>query len=72
MKGRPWVFEGSLFLMEDFDGLTLPSNFTFDRETFWVRMINLPLACMGRDIGRKIGMSIGEVATVDTDAEGIG
>jgi hypothetical protein len=41
LKGRPWVFEGSLFLIEDFDGLTPPSNFTFDRKTFWVQMINL-------------------------------
>jgi hypothetical protein len=36
LKGRPWVFEESLFLIEDFDGLTPQSNFTFDRATFWV------------------------------------
>jgi hypothetical protein len=72
LKKRTWVFEGSLLLIEDFDGLTPPEKFTFDRAEFWVRMINLPLACMGRDIGRKIGMSIGEVEAVDTDAEGVG
>jgi hypothetical protein len=71
LKGCPWVFEGSLFLIKDFDGCTPPSNFTFDRATFWVQMINLPLVCMGRDIGRKIGMSVGEVEAVDIDVEGI-
>lgn len=35
-------------------------------------MINLPLACMGRDIGRKIGESVGTVETVDMDGDGIG
>jgi hypothetical protein len=27
---------------------------------------------MGRDIGRKIGMPVGKVEAMDTDAEGIG
>jgi hypothetical protein len=34
-------------------------------------MINLPLGCMGRDIGRKIGETVGEVELVDADDEGI-
>ena len=34
LDSRPWVFEGSLFLVEDFDGRTSPSEFTFDRESF--------------------------------------
>ena len=46
-EGRPWVFEGNLFLVKDFDGRTSPLEFTFDRASFWVRMTNLPLACMG-------------------------
>jgi hypothetical protein len=72
LEGRPWVFEGSLFLVEDFDGSKAPSQFTFDRAAFWVRMIDLPLACMGRDIGNKIGASMGVVEAVDTDARGMG
>jgi hypothetical protein len=35
-------------------------------------MIDLPLACIGRDIGQNIGMSIREVEVVDMDVEGIG
>ena len=37
-----------------------------------MRMINLPLACMGREIGRKIGASMGVVEVVDIDARGMG
>jgi hypothetical protein len=35
-------------------------------------MVNLPLACIGLDIGRKISASMGEVEVVDMDGEGIG
>jgi hypothetical protein len=72
LEGRPWVFEGSLFLVEDFDGSKTPSQFIFDKAAFWVQMTNLPLACMGREIGRKIGASVGVVEAVDTDARGMG
>jgi hypothetical protein len=72
LEGRPWVFEGSLFLVEDFDGSKTPSQFVFDKAAFWVQMTNLPLACMGREIGRKIGASVGVVEAVDTDARGMG
>lgn len=51
LEGRPWVFEGPLFLVEDFDGRSPPSKLSFDRP-FWVRMLNLPLACMGK-VGKK-------------------
>jgi hypothetical protein len=72
LKGRPWVFEGNLFLVEDFDGRTALANFTFDKAFFWVRMSNLPLACMGREVGQKIGATVGLVEEVDTDNDGVG
>jgi hypothetical protein len=72
MAGRPWSFEGNLFLIEDFDGTIPPSEFTFDKAAFWIRMFDFPLACMGAEIGKRIGASVGVVEAVDTDAEGIG
>jgi hypothetical protein len=71
LEGRPWVFEGNLFLVEDFDGRTSPSEFTFDWASFWVRMINLPLACMGREVGLKLGAFVGQVEEVDTEKDGV-
>jgi hypothetical protein len=38
---------------------------TFDKEAFWIRMYNLPLACMGKDVGHKIGATVGQVDEVD-------
>lgn len=72
LEGRPWVFEGNLFMIEDFDGHSSPSEFTFEKASFWVRMLNLPLACMGREVGIKLGGSLRQVEEVDTDCNGIG
>ncbi|XP_059431635.1 uncharacterized protein At4g02000-like [Corylus avellana] len=72
LDGRPWVFERSLFLIEDFDGLSSPLEYTFEKAAFWVRMVNLPLACMNQTTGRRIGSTVGEVEMVDTEADGIG
>lgn len=72
LEGRPWVFEGNLFSVVDFDGGTPPSNLDFEKVAFWVRMFRLPLACMGKEAGFQIGSSIGVVEEVDTDEEGVG
>jgi hypothetical protein len=72
LDGRPWGFEGGLFLIEDFDGRTSPSELTFEKAAFWIRMVDLPLACMRREMGRMLGSSVGEVEAVDTDANGVG
>ena len=71
LKGRPWVFEGALFLVEDYDDRTTPTNINFDKASFWIRMFQLPLGCMGREVGRKIGATVGVVEAVDTDARGV-
>lgn len=70
MEGRPGVFEGNLFSVAEFDGLTPPTQMNFDKAGFWVRMYNLPLACMGRETGRSLGATVGHVEEVDTDDDG--
>jgi hypothetical protein len=72
LEGRPWVFEGNLFAVEDYDGLTTPSDISFDKAAFWVRMIGLPLACMNLTVGHQIGSSMGKVEEVDVDDGGMG
>ena len=72
LEGRRWVFEGSLFLIEDFDGSTSASKFTFEKVAFWIRMMDLPLACMGRETGKMLGSSVGIMEAVDTNGRGIG
>jgi hypothetical protein len=36
LEGRPWVFKGNLFALEDYDGLTPSLKFPFDKAVFWV------------------------------------
>jgi hypothetical protein len=61
LEGRPWVFEKNMFAVEEFDGLSAPSEINFDKVAFWVRIYDLPLICMGLEVGKQIGASIGEV-----------
>jgi hypothetical protein len=72
MEGRPWDFDGSLFSLANFDGLIPPTQMNFDTVGLWVRMYNLPLACMGRETGRSLGETIGHVEEVETDDDGCG
>jgi len=65
MEGRPWIFYGNLISLAEFDGLTSPTAISFEHAAFWVRMYNLPLACMGKAAGQKIGASVGVVEAVD-------
>lgn len=58
--------------MEDFEGITPPAEIDFNSVALWVRMINLPLACMCKEVGYQIGSLMGIVEEVDTNEEGIG
>jgi hypothetical protein len=72
LEGRPWSVEGHLFAVEDYDGLSSPSNFQFEKAVFWVRINNLPLSCMSLFVGNQIGSSMGQVLEVDVDEGGMG
>jgi hypothetical protein len=65
LEGRPWIFEGHLFSVEEFDGLIPPTLMEFEKAAFWVRMFNLPLACMGTEAGLRIRVLVGKVEDVD-------
>jgi hypothetical protein len=65
MEGRPWLFDGNLVAIAEFDGFTPPTQMIFEKAAFWVRMYNLPLACMGSTIGHQIGATIGTMEEVE-------
>lgn len=71
-EGRLWVFEASLFSMEEFEGITPPSQIAFESAVFWDWMYNLPLACIGKEAGYQIGSTVGVVEEVNTDKDGVG
>jgi hypothetical protein len=49
--------------------LTPPAEIEFEEVVFWIRMSNLPLACMGREVGHQIRSTVG---LVEMDDEGVG
>jgi hypothetical protein len=51
LEGRPWIFEGNLFSVADFDGSIPVNEVNFNSESFWIRMFNLPLGGMCREMG---------------------
>jgi hypothetical protein len=60
MEGQLWTFDGNLVSLADFNGIKLKAELEFENVAFWVRMYDLPLACMSKAIGFHIGASVGE------------
>lgn len=72
LEGRPGVFDGHLVSLLEFDGFTATLKLAFEKAGFWVRMYNLLLACMGKEVGYQIGGSVGEVEDMEVDEDGVG
>ncbi|XP_042950147.1 uncharacterized protein LOC122282243 [Carya illinoinensis] len=70
--GRPWFFDGQLFVINTFDGSILVSELKFDRASFWVQFHNLPLLGMNKECGEKLGSTIEEVEEVEVDEDDVG
>jgi hypothetical protein len=72
LEGQPWTFDGDLFSLVDYDGLTQMEDMEFEKAAFWVRMYRLPLACMGKEVGLQMGSTVGEVEDIDVLDDGVG
>ncbi|XP_042950149.1 uncharacterized protein LOC122282261 [Carya illinoinensis] len=70
--GRPWFFDGQLFVIIPFDGNTPLQALKFDAAPFWMQFHNLPLFGMNKEYGVKLGGSIGNVLDVDVDNDEVG
>jgi hypothetical protein len=70
-EARPWVFEGNLFSVSDYDGCTPPTQICFDTVAFLVRMYRLPMDCMGMEVRELLGSTVGVADEVDMDEEGV-
>ncbi|XP_059431640.1 uncharacterized protein LOC132165165 [Corylus avellana] len=69
LEGRPWSFDRQIFVLQEFEGNTPPSQMNFSLSPFWIQIHDMPLICMNTGVGRKIGKSMGQVEEVDV-AEG--
>ncbi|KAM7492897.1 hypothetical protein LguiB_027506 [Lonicera macranthoides] len=66
----PQNFDRSLLLLERATGYEVPSAVNLQWASFWVRCYNLPILCMNKDMGKKLGACIGEVEDVDVGLHG--
>jgi hypothetical protein len=71
-EGQPWVFEGNLISIADYNGSIPPAQMDFENVSFWTRMFILPLSCMSAEMGHQIGKSVGIVEDVETKDDGVG
>jgi hypothetical protein len=72
MAGRPWTFDRQILVLNDFNGRTPPSQLDFTLSPIWVQVHDLPLLCMNRSVGSKIGASLGKLEDVDVAGDGVG
>ncbi|XP_042958199.1 uncharacterized protein LOC122293796 [Carya illinoinensis] len=71
-SGRPWLFDGNIFVMNVFDGYTPLGRMSFDKVAMWAQFHNLPLAGMSKEYGVRIGSSLGKVKEVEVDVDDVG
>ena len=71
LEGHPWSFDWFLFALSDFDGSIPSSQWDFTSSPFWIQIHNLPLICMMKAIGSKIGHSLGILEAMDITGEGV-
>jgi hypothetical protein len=72
LDGRPWLFDGQMLVLNEFDGITPSSQIAFNRSPLWVQIQDMPLLCMTKGIGMKIGESMGHLLEIDLACDGAG
>jgi hypothetical protein len=72
LDGRPWSFDRQILVLNDFDGSKPPSQLEFNHSPFWVQVHDMPLLCMNKNVGTKIGNSLGDLEDVDVAGNGLG
>lgn len=69
---RPWMFDRNLLVLQQYDGLTQPTETSLNYEVFLVQLHNLSYGCMTREVGRSISASMGAVEKIDVSPDGKG
>jgi hypothetical protein len=72
LDGRPWSYDRALLVINQFDAKTPPSRMDFSFSLMWVQIHDMPLGCMFRGIGNKIGSTLGNVEDVAVPTDDVG
>ncbi|KAL5740754.1 hypothetical protein ACOSQ2_029934 [Xanthoceras sorbifolium] len=66
LEGGPWTFDKQLLVLKEASGVGRVTEVDFSWSHFWIQLHNLPLVCMGKEVGLYLGGKIGKVLEVDT------
>jgi hypothetical protein len=72
MAGRPWSYDRTLLILKNFDGQISPSQIDFSVSPIGIRIHDMPLGCVNRAVGIKIGSSLGPVEDVAVAKDDVG
>jgi hypothetical protein len=72
MEGRPWLFNRSILVLKELDVNIPPMHMDFSKALFWVQVHDMPLICMNREVGLRIGQSLSIVEDTHVAGDGVG
>jgi hypothetical protein len=72
LERRPWSFDRYILILNDFDRSIPPAQVQFNHSPFWIQVHDMPLICMNKVVGTKIGESLGVIEEVDVAGDGDG
>jgi hypothetical protein len=72
MEGRPWLFNRSILVLKELDVNIPPMHMDFSKALFWVQVHDMPLICMNREVGLRIGQSLSIVEDTNVAGDGVG
>jgi len=72
LVGRPWSYARTILVLNEFDGRVPPSQMDFSMSPIWIHIHDMPLGCMNRGVGLKIGGTLGYVEEVAVAKDDVG
>ncbi|KAL4352786.1 hypothetical protein GQ457_06G015250 [Hibiscus cannabinus] len=70
LKRRPWTVHNDFFSIKSYVPAFATTEYVFHFMTIWVRVYKLPLRAMNRDMGLRLGGTVGTALGVDHRVEG--
>ncbi|XVF50950.1 hypothetical protein PTKIN_Ptkin04bG0144900 [Pterospermum kingtungense] len=65
LEGAHWSFNNHILMFHGYDGNLQPSEYVFNKGSFWIRVFDLPLNLMSLDIVERIGNKVGVLQKID-------
>ncbi|KAL4298098.1 hypothetical protein GQ457_12G013510 [Hibiscus cannabinus] len=69
-KRRPWMYHEQFFSIKPYNPILTIEDYDFQLMTIWIRVYRLPLRAMNREMGLRLGSSVGKALGVDHRIEG--